>query len=103
LFSKYLLSTRSSIAKFKRFSYGVVDDRLRLYARDLLRIPLAVPRALVEQEAIAARLQAVDDSLRETRVHLEKCREQRHGLMDDLLTGRVRVPSIEDSEHTASV
>jgi len=103
LFSKYLLSTRSSIAKFKRFSYGVVDDRLRLYARDLLRIPLAVPRALVEQEAIAARLQAVDDSLRETRAHLEKCRAQRHGLMDDLLTGRVRVPSTKDSEHTASV
>lgn len=91
VFAEYLLSTKTSIAWFKRRSYGVVDDRLRLYAHDLLRIPLAVPRDVSEQIAIAERLQTLDASIRETRASLAKLRQQKQGLMSDLLTGRVRV------------
>src|SRR5690349_18896814 len=37
-FAEYLFSTDAAITKFKHLSYGVVDDRLRLYHRDLVRI-----------------------------------------------------------------
>ena len=37
-FAEYLFSSKGAIAEFKRLSYGVVDDRLRLYYRDLVRI-----------------------------------------------------------------
>lgn len=94
VFAEYLLSTKTSIAWFKRRSYGVVDDRLRLYAHDLMRIPLAIPRSVTEQTAIAERLQALDTSIRETRTSLAKLRQQKQGLMHDLLTGRVRASSV---------
>ena len=55
-FAEYLLSTEAAIARFKQLSYGVVDDRLRLYFRDLTRVRLAVPLAILEQTAIADRL-----------------------------------------------
>jgi type I restriction enzyme S subunit len=93
LFAKYLLSAESSIREFKRLSYGVVDDRLRLYARDLLRIELALPREVHEQREIASRLQAIDASLAATQEAVEKYRAEREGLAADLLTGRVRVPT----------
>ena len=90
-FAEYLLSTKSSIAWFKRRSYGVVDDRLRLYARDLFRIPLAIPESLAEQNAISERLQSLDELIQRTEISATKLRQQKHGLMHDLLTGRVRV------------
>jgi type I restriction enzyme S subunit len=95
VFAEYLLSTKTSIAWFKRRSYGVVDDRLRLYAHDLVHIPLALPSSLNEQRAIVERLQALDTSIRETRVSLAKLRSQKQGLMQDLLTGRVPVRPAE--------
>jgi restriction endonuclease S subunit len=45
IFAEYLFSTDEAIAAFKRRSYGVVDDRLRLYFRDLARIRFAIPVA----------------------------------------------------------
>jgi type I restriction enzyme, S subunit len=91
VFAEYLLSTESSIAWFKRLSYGVVDDRLRLYFRDLVRIRLGIPRDLAEQHAISTRLQLLDSSIQQTAISLAKFRQQKLGLMHDLLTGRVRV------------
>lgn len=94
-FAKYLLSTQTSIAWFKRRSFGVVDDRLRLYAHDLIRIPLAVPQSLKEQCVISERLQSIDESINREEWALTKLRQQKQGLMHDLLTGRVRVPITE--------
>jgi type I restriction enzyme S subunit len=91
LFGEYLLSTDTAVAKFKRLSYGVVDDRLRLYFRDIVRIRFPIPRDRSEQVAIAKRLTTMDETILETRVNAEKLRQQKHGLMHDLLTGRVRV------------
>lgn len=91
VFAEYLISTESAIAWFKRLSYGVVDDRLRLYFRDLVRIRLAIPRSLPEQHAISKRLQSLESSLHQTAISLAKLRQQKLGLMQDLLTGRVRV------------
>lgn len=100
VFAEYLLSTESSIAWFKRLSYGVVDDRLRLYFRDLVRVRLGIPRSLTEQHAISNRLQVLDSSIQQTAMYLIKLRQQKHGLMQDLLTGRVRV-KVEEPERIA--
>lgn len=90
-FAVYLFSDERSIIKFRRLSQGVVDDRLRLYFHDLVKIKFAVPTSVAEQEAIAQRLEAADANIaRETAV-LEKYKRLRTGLMQDLLTGKVRV------------
>lgn len=98
VFAEYLLSTESAIAWFKRLSYGVVDDRLRLYFRDLVRIQLAIPSTLPEQRAISKRVQSLESSIQQTVISLAKLRLQKQGLMQDLLTGRVRVKVGEAEE-----
>jgi type I restriction enzyme, S subunit len=91
VFAEYLFSTDEAIAAFKRRSYGVVDDRLRLYFRDLVQIRFAIPVVKDEQLMIAKRLAQTDEKIQEARAVVAKLREQKRGLMSDLLTGRVPV------------
>lgn len=85
-FAEYLLSTDSAIAKFKRMSYGVVDDRLRLYYHDLVRIPFRVPRSRVEQRRIANVLLAADEAIKQAEALIAKWQQIKAGLMHDLFT-----------------
>jgi type I restriction enzyme S subunit len=57
---------------------------------DFLSIPIAVPKP-PEQDRIAAMLDAHDARIRAEEATLGKLRQVKRGLMDDLLTGRVRV------------
>uniref|UniRef100_UPI0035B489EB restriction endonuclease subunit S n=1 Tax=Pseudomonas fluvialis TaxID=1793966 RepID=UPI0035B489EB len=55
-----------------------------------------------EQHAIVAHAQAFDERLRAEALILSKLQAQKNGLMDDLLTGRVRVtPMLESVQRTA--
>lgn len=56
----------------------------------LLAMPVAFP-GTAEQSAIAALVDAADNRIATEASALEKLRAQKSGLMDDLLTGRVRV------------
>ena len=56
----------------------------------LFAMPVAFP-ATGEQTAIATRMAAADERIASEAFFLEKLRAQKSGLMDDLLTGRVRV------------
>jgi type I restriction enzyme S subunit len=56
----------------------------------MAKILVPVP-ALQEQEAIAAVLDAHDARIRAEEAVLAKRRQVKRGLMEDLLTGRVRV------------
>jgi type I restriction enzyme S subunit len=56
----------------------------------LKAFPLRLPK-LAEQHAIVDGLAAIDLRVRAEDVALNKARLQKSGLMDDLLTGRVRV------------
>lgn len=58
---------------------------------DLRQVPLAAPIELEEQRLIGQRVQACDDAIQCEQRQLVKLRAQKSGLMDDLLTGRVRV------------
>ncbi|MXV05542.1 MULTISPECIES: restriction endonuclease subunit S [unclassified Xanthomonas] len=63
----------------------------------LRRIPLAAPLELEEQIEIGRRLNAIDRSIMFECEILAKRRAQKFGLMNDLLTGRVRVTPLLDA------
>ena len=53
---------------------------------------LCVPSEVEEQEAITGVLMAMDDSITALQDERNKMIQIREGAMDDLLTGRVRLP-----------
>lgn len=56
------------------------------------KIEIMIPTDIKEQQAIADTLTAMDDEIRELEEERSKMKEIREGAMDDLLTGRVRLP-----------
>ncbi|MEU8860938.1 restriction endonuclease subunit S [Streptomyces umbrinus] len=63
-----------------------------LNGRQLRSIPLTIPADLDEQRAIAAALDDVDNEIGFLRQRLTKARDVKHGMMQQLLTGRTRLP-----------
>ena len=102
LFSNYLFSWEDSIRKFKQYSQGVVDDRLRLYYHDLVKIQFAMPSTISEQQLIAERLSKLDTTIQTTIRSSEKMSTLKAALMQDLLTGKVRVNVDEAEEELAN-
>ncbi len=65
----------------------------------ILELTVASPASLDEMTAIGERIRALDSKLEAEEQGLEKLRLKKSGLMDDLLTGRVRVtPLLADAE-----
>jgi type I restriction enzyme S subunit len=60
----------------------------------LNRFPVALP-PIAEQERIETRIVALRARIEAESTHLAKLRQQKQGLMHDLLTGQVRVPTSE--------
>ena len=58
---------------------------------DLRKVPVAAPLDLNEQRVIGERMSGSDELVRRESALLAKLTTQKSGLMDDLLTGRVRV------------
>lgn len=70
---------------------------------DTLRSLLLPVPAIEEQHAIEARLQEVGNRIDAESAALEKMKLEKSGLMDDLLTGRVRVtPLLESTQQAAA-
>ncbi len=57
----------------------------------ILELLVATPNAIEEMEAIGNRIQSSNARLESEQLTLEKLKLEKTGLMDDLLTGRVRV------------
>lgn len=99
------LSIKSSDARFVRYclsmqgagrfvsvhTLGVAVQGMNL--RDVRRIPLPKPK-LDEAVEIANRIESIADRVEQERLKLEKLRLAKSGLMDDLLTGSVRVTGL---------
>jgi type I restriction enzyme S subunit len=64
---------------------------LEITLGDLRRLPVAAPTSREEQKTIGNRLEWCDDTIRVGNASLVKLRQQKQGLMADLLSGRVRV------------
>ena len=63
---------------------------LNVSAKDFFELPIVVP-APAEQKAIASILSTLDGEIASLEALKAKVQEQKRGLMDELLTGRVRV------------
>lgn len=65
----------------------------------LRQVPIAKPVDLVEQQEIGRRMMLLDDSIHSESDALQKMMAKKSALMDDLLTGRVRVtPLLETAD-----
>lgn len=71
---------------------GSIDRRGGLRWNDFSKIVIPLP-SLAEQRAIAQVLDASLKEIQQQEAKLEALREQKRGLMQCLLTGRVRVPA----------
>lgn len=66
-----------------------------IYTRDLLKLTLPVPTR-EEQRAIAIALNDVDEMIRSLECLISKKRDIKQGMMQELLTGRTRLPGFTD-------
>jgi len=57
----------------------------------LRKVPIPYPESLEEQKRIAERLDVISEKLDDERSYLRGLRELKRGLMQDLLTGKIRV------------
>lgn len=72
-------------------------SQVNINPTNLRRTLIALPRTLAEQERISSALLQHDVHAEAARSELDKIRTLKHGLMDDLLTGKVRVISEESA------
>ena len=93
-FAQWLFRDLRTIHAFCKASKGVVDDRLRLYPKDIFPIPIAMPKCLDEHSLIADRLDAQHRAIESFVRGLEKLHFLKRGLMQDLLTGNHRVTAL---------
>jgi type I restriction enzyme, S subunit len=97
-FAYLLFKSPELIAAFLKNSRGLTSDRFRLYPDDLLRIRVTIPRDVEIQKKIANRVSGLDDSIGREREYVSKLHALKKGLMDDLLTGRVRATVPEEPD-----
>ncbi|WP_164103724.1 restriction endonuclease subunit S [Candidatus Laterigemmans baculatus] len=90
LFASYFFKLRHTVKQFQDYSFGLTKDRLRLYYKDFAAIPLRFPPP-AEQRQIACVLSAVDREIDLNRAKVARVRRQKKGLMQQLLTGKLRV------------
>ena len=76
---------------FWAYSYGLTNDRLRLYFKDFAEIPVSVPPH-DEQVRIGEILSLWDTAIAQTTKLIEAKRKLKTGLMQQLLTGKRRFP-----------
>ncbi len=88
---------KSPIGLYKlwSYSYGLTNDRLRLYFKDFCHVPAPLP-PLPEQEAIAGVLECWDKAIRTCEKKVEKKRNIKKGLIQRLLSGKQRLPGFEE-------
>ncbi|HEX3625586.1 MAG TPA: restriction endonuclease subunit S [Verrucomicrobiae bacterium] len=89
-FAAYLFKHAPIINLFRRYSQGLVDDTLSLKFPGFAEILVAIPD-LREQWRIAAVLGTCDREISLLQKQLEALKEQKRGLMQKLLTGKIGV------------
>jgi type I restriction enzyme S subunit len=91
LFAAYLFKLPRIIHSFWAYSYGITDDRLRLYFKDFAAIPIALP-PLAEQQKIAEILFTWDHAIAVQERLIANAQAQKKALLQALLTQRRRLP-----------
>jgi type I restriction enzyme S subunit len=86
----HLFLSDSYTQKLKEMAIGTTGSHQRVQPGDVLALFVNIP-PLKEQEAIAETLSAMDDELEALTEQVSKLRMVKEGMMQDLLTGKVRL------------
>ena len=89
-FAAYLFKHQPIVHSFWRYSQGMVDDTLNLKFHNFAQVRVQIP-LLEEQRKVVAVLSRCDREIGLLERKLGSLREQKEGLMQRLLTGKVRV------------
>jgi len=89
-FAGYLFKYPPIIHQFLRHSQGMVDDTLNLKFHHFAQISVHIP-SVAEQKRIVAVFKSLDKEIELLNAELEALKKQKKGLMQLLLTGKVRV------------
>jgi len=89
-YAAYLFKTQRMIYLFWAYSYGLTDDRLRLYYNDFARIPISTPD-VSDQVTISKILSLWDNAIELTEKLVANSKAQRRALMQQLLSGAKRL------------
>jgi type I restriction enzyme S subunit len=90
-FFRYIILTKWFVFQLGLISPGGAGRNRVLSKNDFLKLKVLLP-SLEEQQRIAAVLQAADSEMALLAARRAALQRQKHGLMQQLLTGRVRVP-----------
>jgi len=88
-FRAYVFNNQNILNEFSRRATG--STRFTISKSDFEEIKTEIPPSLEEQTAIAQVLQAADKEITLLKAKVDKLREQKKGLMQVLLTGKVRL------------
>jgi type I restriction enzyme S subunit len=80
--------------EMKSRARGSVLRRKTISHSDFCAIPVPMP-SLAEQQAIVTRIEKVETAVRAAETHLERLRTLRSSLLENLVSGRARLPEIE--------
>ena len=86
---RYLFCSESFINCLSNITYGIRDGR-SISFRDFQKMEFFVP-SYKEQLAIGTYLKTIDEMISVEQKKLEKYRNIKQGMMDDLLTGKIRL------------
>jgi type I restriction enzyme S subunit len=95
-FASYLFKTKRMIYLFWAYSYGLTQDRLRLYAADFAKIPAPVP-SITQQKKIAEILTTWENATAITRSLIINSQMQHKALVRQLVNGEKRLKGFEQS------
>ncbi|MBD3754705.1 MAG: restriction endonuclease subunit S [Gammaproteobacteria bacterium] len=94
IFASYLFKLSRTVHNFWAYSYGLTNDRLRLYFRDFSMVPLGLP-PMSEQKRIAEILETWDRAIETIEKLIANSQTQKKALMQQLLTGKKRLPGFD--------
>ncbi|MEC5127118.1 restriction endonuclease subunit S [Verrucomicrobiales bacterium BCK34] len=95
-YAAHLFKLPKTISLFHRYSQGLVSDTLNLKYPNFAQIEVTLPDDIKEQQAIASILDTSDQEIALLKKKRDAIDDQKRGLMQQLLTGKVRV-KLEDS------
>lgn len=95
-FAAYLFKFPRMIYLFWAYSYGITEDRLRLYFNDFSAIPVRLPPR-AEQQRITEILLTWDQAIEKVEQLIANTHDQKKALMQQFLSGKKRLRGFQDT------